>query len=294
MRPIPAALALLLSLGACATTQMANGDIGARDPNEGFNREIWGVNQAIDQGLIRPVAQVYRTITPEPARRGLARVLDNLTEPWSFINNLLQGKPGRAIRNLGRFIVNSTIGVGGLADHATDLGIAPADEDFGQTLASWGVGDGGYLVVPLLGPSTTRDALGSVVSLFANPTTIFLQQEAGFSDLEVTAVRATEIVSTRAELIESGFDTFLETSADPYAAARSAFFQRREAAILDYDAAGLEGVDATEDAAFEAAVEELEADEEELAPEPPVEPPVIPPPDVPEAPENGAGSGGER
>jgi phospholipid-binding lipoprotein MlaA len=287
---LPTLLLLALfsgTLGACATTYEGPHGLADRDPYEEFNRDIWSANQAVDGAVIRPVSDVYRTITPAPARRGLTNVLRNLAEPWSFINNLLQGKPGRALRNLGRFIVNTTVGVGGLADVATEIGIEPAPEDFGQTLAVWGVGDGGYRIVPVLGPSTGRDLVGSIIGFIANPVTIFLDTELGFSTEELWAVRGAEIIDTRANLTESGGDAFLETAADPYAAARSAFFQRREAEILDLDTASIgEG----EDAAFEAALEDIEI-EDEPAPESPeneglnpeMDPDTEPAGEVPEA-----------
>ncbi|QLC26882.1 VacJ family lipoprotein [Parasphingopyxis algicola] len=262
----------MLFLGACATTQAGPNGIADRDPHEEFNRDMWAVNQGIDTVAIRPVTEVYRTITPQPARRGIANVFRNLTEPWSFINNLLQGKPGRALRNLGRFIINSTIGVGGLADHATDLGIEPAPEDFGQTLAAWGVGDGGYVMNPFLGPSTQRDTVGTIVDFVANPVTIFFDRGLNLTTQEQWGIRAGSIISTRSELIDAGVDDFLESSADPYAAARSAYFQRRENEILNYDTAGFaaDGDDLSEgeDAAFEAALEDIEdiEDTEDLAP----------------------------
>lgn len=256
----------LLSAG-CATTQAGEGGLADRDPREGFNRGMWEFNEAIDTVAIRPVSEVYRTVTPRPARRGLSRILSNLTEPWSFINNLLQGKPDRAARNLGRFVVNSTIGVGGLADHATDLGIPEAPEDFGQTLAEWGVGDGGYSVNPLLGPSTGRDTVGSIVNFIANPTSLVFDRALDLTNTEQTAIRAVEVIDTRATLTDSGYDAFLESSADPYAAARSAYFQRREAAIEDADTAGLptgeDDLESAEDAAMDAALEELEAENAE-------------------------------
>jgi phospholipid-binding lipoprotein MlaA len=208
-----------------------------RDQHEEFNRDMWAVSQGIDTVLISPAADVYRTIAPQPARRGLSNVFRNLTEPWSFVNNLLQGQPDRALRNLGRFIVNSTIGVGGLADHATELGIEPAPEDFGQTLAVWGVGDGGYVMNPFLGPSTQRDTFGAIVDFLANPVTIFFDRGLNLTTMEQWGIRGVSIISTRSDLTEGGIDAFLESSADPYAAARSAFFQSREAAILNYDMA---------------------------------------------------------
>jgi len=262
LRKLLIALLLMVFLSACATTQDGPNGIANRDPHEEFNRDMWAVNREIDSVAIRPVTEVYRTIMPQPARRGLSNVFRNLTEPWSFINNVLQGRPGRAVRNLGRFIVNSTIGVGGLADHATDLGIEPAPEDFGQTLAVWGVGDGGYVMNPLLGPSTQRDTLGTIVDFVANPVSIFFDRDLNLTTGEQWAIRGMGIVNTRSELIDVGVDDFLGSSADPYAAARSALFQRRETEILNYDTTGFTGgggdLGESEDAAFEAAMEEME------------------------------------
>lgn len=270
MRKLLTSLLLMLFLSACATTMAGPNGMADRDQHEEFNRDMWAVNQGIDTVLISPTADVYRAITPQPARRGIANVFRNLTEPWSFINNLLQGRPDRALRNLGRFIVNSTIGVGGLADHATAMGIEPAPEDFGQTLAVWGVGDGGYVMNPLLGPSTQRDTFGAIVDFVANPVSIFFSRSLNLTTQEQWGIRAANIISTRAELKEGGMDAFLESSADPYAAARSAFFQSREAAILNYDTASLAGdsddLGLAEDAAFEAAFDDIE-DFEEAAPE---------------------------
>lgn len=276
MRKLLTILFMALCLGACATTQAGPNGIADRDPHEEFNRGMWAVNQGIDTVAVRPVTEVYRAITPTPARRGIANVFRNLTEPWSFINNLLQGRPGRALRNLGRFIINSTIGVGGLADHATDLGIPPAPEDFGQTLAVWGVGDGGYVMNPLLGPSTQRDTVGTIVDFIANPVSIFFDRGLRLTTTEQWAIRGMGIVNTRSELIDAGVDDFLESSADPYAATRSAFFQRRDSEILNYDTAGFSGEDGalseSEDAAFEAALEEMDEEFDTGEDAAPVEP----------------------
>lgn len=273
MRNLVAILALIL-LGACATTQNGPNGVADRDPREGFNRAVWDFNQAIDGAVIRPASDIYRAAVPRPARRGIMRILSNLGEPFSAINNLLQGKPERALNNLGRFVVNSTIGVGGLADHATDLGLEPTPEDFGQTLAVWGVGDGGYVVLPLLGPSTVRDGVGVAVDQLANPYRVAIREFVRPSTIERIGITATEIVNARSQVTESGVDAFLETSADPYAAARAAYFARREAAILDYDLSGMsgeEGAGATgDDASFEAAIDEMS--------EPPPEPPATDPP----------------
>ncbi|MDX3885232.1 MULTISPECIES: MlaA family lipoprotein [Sphingomonas] len=247
-------------LAGCATTQKsAATDLeasGPRDPLEGFNRAVWGFNQTLDKVAMKPVSTVYRTITPRAARRGILHVFDNLTEPWSFVNNLLQGKPGRAVNNLGRFVVNTTIGVGGLADHATGLGIKPAPEDFGQTLAAWGVKSSTYIVLPLFGPSTIRDGIGTGVGMFADPVNICLRECTDLSWTERMIPDVVNLVSIRANLTETGADTLLNTSLDPYATARSAYFQRRAAEIADQ--AGDAG--SASDADVDAAIKELDAD----------------------------------
>lgn len=224
-------LLVAATLSACATTGDQAG-LDRRDPYEGFNRGVWGFNQAVDTVAIKPVTTVYRTVAPVPARRGITRIFANLAEPLSFINGLLQGKPDRAFNSLGRFLINSTLGVGGLADHATAMGMPETQEDFGQTLAVWGMRESPYLVLPLLGPTTVRDGVGTVVSSMASPVGVVLN-EVGATATEHHAARAARIVDVRSQLIDAGVDATLKSSADPYAATRSAFFQRREAEIAD-------------------------------------------------------------
>jgi phospholipid-binding lipoprotein MlaA len=236
--------AIALTLSACATT--GTDRLAERDPWEGFNRGVWAVNRGADKVIAKPVTQVYRAVTPKPARDGVRNFFANVTEPWSFINNILQGKGDRAIRNLGRFVVNTTIGIGGLFDHATRFGVQPATEDFGQTLAVWGANGGPYVMLPLLGPSTLRDGVGTGVAFYGDPYSVCLS-ECGLPKGVPTALTGARIISARNELIESGADNFLESSLDPYAAARSAFLQRRRAEILDQ-----EGDDAAAEAAAAA------------------------------------------
>lgn len=240
---------LALLLAGCATTRNA-AEKTEGDPLEGFNRAVWGFNQGVDKVVMKPASTVYRTVTPPPVRRGILHIFDNLTEPWSFVNNLLQGKPGRAMNNLGRFVINTTIGVGGLADHATDLGLKRTPEDFGQTLASWGVKDSAYLVLPLLGPSTVRDGIGTGVATFADPVNVCLRECTNLSPVERWAPRAVQLLAVRADLTDSGADTLLQTSLDPYATARSAYFQRRAAEIADQDGGATGATDADVDAAL--------------------------------------------
>ena len=227
---VPLAGALVLS--ACATP--GRYELAQRDPLEKFNRGVWAVNQGADKVLIKPVTKVYRAVAPRPVRQGVSNVFANLTEPWSFVNNVLQGKGDRAGRNFARFLINSTIGIAGLWDPASKLGARPAPEDLGQTLGVWGVNGGPYLVLPLLGPSTLRDGVGSGVAAFVDPVKYAINH----ADINVWYKRgylAAYIINTRSDLIESGGDAFLESSLDPYAAARSAYLQLRTAEIADRD-----------------------------------------------------------
>jgi phospholipid-binding lipoprotein MlaA len=266
---------------AALAASAANGDEAPaqRDPLEGFNRAMWGLNMGLDKVIVKPVSSVYRTITPRPARRGLSRVLSNLTEPFSFINGLLQGKTDRAFNSLGRFVVNTTIGVAGLGDPASKMGMKPTPEDFGQTLAHWGVKSSAYLVLPLLGPSTIRDGVGTGVAFFADPYRIGLR-ESGLSTWEQRGVNAGEVISARSDLTEAGGDTFLATSLDSYAVARSAYLQRRQAAIADEDGAGASAGtggtgtgSATDDAALNAAVADIREQQGATGETPPADAP---------------------
>lgn len=233
---------MAVALSACATTAGTD-RLAERDPWEGFNRGVWAVNRGVDKVVAKPVTQVYRAVTPKPARDGVRNFFANVGEPWSFINNILQGNVDRAVRNLGRFVVNTTAGVGGLFDHASRAGIAPASEDFGQTLAAWGANGGPYVMLPLLGPSTLRDGVGTGIGFLGDPYSV-CTRECDLPNGVPTGLTAAQIISVRNELIESGADNFLESSLDPYAAARSAFLQRRRAEILNQE---------NDDAAAEAA-----------------------------------------
>ncbi|MEH3105885.1 MAG: VacJ family lipoprotein [Sphingomonas fennica] len=240
-RLIPAAIALAL-LGGCATAP-GQYRLAERDPLEKVNRGIWGFNQAVDKVALKPAASVYRTITPRPARQGISNALANLTEPWSFVNNLAQGKGKRAMRTLARFLLNSTVGLGGLIDQASRIGLRPAREDFGQTLARWGVNGGPYVVLPILGPSTLRDGVGTGVAWVGDPVNAAIRSDE-VSNTARLVYRGVQVVSARSDLAESGGDAFLNSSLDPYAAARSAYLQSRRAAIVDQEGAAASPDDA--------------------------------------------------
>jgi phospholipid-binding lipoprotein MlaA len=231
--PLIAALSLMLLAGGCATVP-GQDRLAQRDPLEKFNRGVWSVNMAADKVVIKPASSVYRAVAPKPVRSGVSNFFSNVTEPWSFVNNMLQGKPKRAMQNLGRFVLNTTVGVGGLFDVASKNGIAPAYEDFGQTMARWGVNGGPYLVLPLLGPSTLRDGVGSAVAFGADPINIGIR-ESDVSNTAALGYRGVMVIDARSQLTDSGGDAFLKSSLDPYATARSAYLQRRRAAILDQE-----------------------------------------------------------
>lgn len=260
MRVLPILfLVAATTLGGCATTG-DRASLDPRDPMEGFNRGMWDFNQGVDKALIKPTSQVYRAVTPVPARRGFSRLLANLTEPLNAINSLLQGRPDRAFNSLGRFLVNTTIGVGGLADHATDLGLPPTPEDFGQTLAVWGVKDSSYLVLPIFGPSTIRDAIGTGTEFAVVPINIVLD-ELGASSGVKYGVTGAQVLQVRSDAIDGGVDSLLETSADPYATARDAYFQRRAAEIANREGGSLSSQE--EEQLLNQALEEGQAASEE-------------------------------
>jgi phospholipid-binding lipoprotein MlaA len=240
-------IAIASTLTACTTANIGQDRLAERDPLQKVNRGVFAVNMFADKVVVKPVTQAYRTVAPKPARQGISNFFNNVEEPFSFINNLLQGHGDRALRNLGRFVVNSTIGIGGLFDPATKHGIKAAPEDLGQTFAAWGMNGGPFLMLPLLGPSTMRDGVGFGIAQFADPYHA-CQTYCGLPHHVPLALTGVELISVRAELIENGADAFLESSLDPYAAMRSAYLQNRRAEILNLD-----GDDAAAQAAAEAA-----------------------------------------
>lgn len=206
------------------------------DPWEGFNRTIFGFNDTADDVFFVPAAKAYRATTPKAGRRGIRRFLANLGSPSVFVNDLLQGQFGRAGKTLSRFAINSTIGAGGFADPAGQMGIDGHSEDFGQTLAVWGVSSGPYLVLPLLGPSSPRDAFGSIVEIGLNPLTYVRTPPANAARLSLAG---TTLLSAR----ENVLDPLAEIEAnslDYYSSFRSFYTQARAREIrngvADYDA----------------------------------------------------------
>jgi phospholipid-binding lipoprotein MlaA len=271
-------------LAGCTTAHVGTDRLAERDPLEKFNRGIWSVNQGLDKVVMKPVTTVYRTVTPKPARQGITNFFSNLSEPWSMINNVLQGHTRRAAHNLARFIVNTTAGFGGLFDNATRAGITPAPEDLGQTFAAWGMNGGPYLMLPLFGPSTMRDGIGFGIAQFADPYGA-CKTYCGLPRHVPLALTGVQLLSIRSGLMDSGADAFLESSLDPYAAARSAYLQTRRAEILNQ-----EGDEAAAEAAAAADAEANPIGPETAAPpktaapalSAPAETPASPPPASPQ------------
>ncbi|GIX21775.1 MAG: hypothetical protein KatS3mg121_0558 [Gammaproteobacteria bacterium] len=223
-RPSRALATLLLSCAAgCASL---SGPPPEHDPWERFNRSVFAFNESLDRHVLEPVARGYRRVTPDAVETGIANVFANLGELRNTLNNLLQGKPGASLGSLGRFLVNGTLGLGGLFDVATPLGLERHDEDFGQTLGRWGIGPGPYLVLPLLGPSTLRDGGGRIADRGVDLVRTIEDDELRWG------LRALDAVQTRARLLEAG-ELLDEAALDPYVFTREAYLQRRRAQVHD-------------------------------------------------------------
>jgi phospholipid-binding lipoprotein MlaA len=216
-------LCCLAALGGCAT---APGRTVNDDRWEGFNRGVYKFNDAIDRAGLKPVAKGYKKITPQWMRTGVSNFFANLEYPTVILNQFLQGKGKLGLRDTGRFLVNTTLGIGGLFDVATHMGLERNDEDFGQTLAKWGVSSGPYLMLPLFGPSSLRDAPSHIVEYFFDPSTYWdIPWEAQWGQ------RGLNVIQTRAGLLT--LDPTLQRAFDPYAFIRDAWVQQREFAIFD-------------------------------------------------------------
>lgn len=231
---LAAALLLGLAVAGCAarpdpTDPEAVAEFEqTNDPLEPLNRGLYVVNDGLDTLLIRPAAEAYRIFIPPEIRTSVRNMLGNLRSPVILLNDVLQGETQRAGTTLGRFVLNTTLGVGGLFDVATGFGLPGHGEDFGQTLAVWGAEEGPYLFLPVLGPSNPRDLIGTGVDAVSNPFT-WISGDAWLDT--VTAVRiGLQALDTREGLIEP-LDALRQGSLDPYAALRSAYRQRRAAEI---------------------------------------------------------------
>ncbi len=196
------------------------------DPLEGLNRATFKVNETVDDYVLKPVAKGYQAVTPGFVRSGVSNAFSNIGDVGTSVNNLLQGKPSNAISDVGRFLVNSTLGVLGLFDVATPMGLEKHDEDFGQTLGLWGLDSGPYLVLPLLGPSTVRDAVSKVADSYTGYARYIQNVPARNS------TQALGIVNLRADLLNTT-STLDEASLDKYQFIRDAYLQRRLSQVYD-------------------------------------------------------------
>ena len=210
----------LMMLGGCASTG------NPRDPLEPMNRGIYHFNDGVDHLLIKPAAELYNGLLPQFVRTGVSNFFANINDVIVALNNLLQGKFLNAVSDVGRIAVNTTAGLLGFIDVATEIGLEKNNEDFGQTLGYWGVGDGPYLVLPFLGPSSFRDTVGLVGDIYAWPIT-YVKPPRSRNQLA-----GGRFLSRRAELLDTS--KILETAAlDPYEFLRDAYLQRRRNLVYD-------------------------------------------------------------
>jgi phospholipid-binding lipoprotein MlaA len=214
-----------LMLAGCAT--LPSGKPDPRDPLERFNRSMFAFNDALDKTVARPVAKAYVKVAPRFVRTGVSNVFNNLNTLGTAVNDVLQGKMKQAGRDSARFLMNSTLGLGGLFDPASASGLELNDEDFGQTFGKWGVKPGPYLMLPLLGPSTFRDSFGKLADQFTYP--VYWLED----DSTRLIIRGVSLLDMRADLLD--LDEQLDQSYDRYAFVRNAWLQRREFQVKDGD-----------------------------------------------------------
>lgn len=212
--------ALMLALSASQVLAAESQEV---DPWEGFNRAMFSFNEGLDRAVVKPVTQGYRFIMPDFAEQGVHNFFENIGDVKTFFNNVLQGKPKEASEDLGRVIVNTTIGIGGLFDVASAFGIPKHDEDFGQTLGAWGVESGPYLVLPLFGPSSLRDGVGRIPDMMVDPI-----QQVSDDDTRL-GLQVLRVIDTRSQLLEAEG----VISGDRYTFIRDAYLQRREYQVND-------------------------------------------------------------
>ncbi|PMR67691.1 MlaA family lipoprotein [Halomonas heilongjiangensis] len=220
-RRLSTLLAVVL-LAGCASTAAVE-ERHPDDPWEGFNRRVFVFNDALDRAVLKPVARGYRRVTPQPVQTGVGNFFSNLGEIRTALNSVLQGKPGNAGIATSRFLINTTVGIGGLWDFATHMEITGREEDFGQTLGAWGVGEGAYLVLPFLGPSTVRDTAGLPLDMYTYPVTYVEDDKVRYG---LTGLR---IVDTRAGLLDQ--EELIR--GDRYSFIRDAWLQRRRFEVSD-------------------------------------------------------------
>ena len=228
MRAVFAMSALLIA-GACATPGPGEAPDGIFDPNEAENRRVHAFNRKIDEKLLKGSGDGMSKAVPAPVRAGVGNFADTVSLPQTVVNQVLQGRLGRATRNTLRFSVNATLGLGGILDVASDLGLPEDDSDFGETLHVWGVPEGAYMELPLLGPSTERDAVGKFVDLFTDPLGYVVPAPKRHIG---KVARITDKVIARGEFGDT-VDSIYYDSADSYAQLRLIYLQNRRHELGD-------------------------------------------------------------
>jgi phospholipid-binding lipoprotein MlaA len=248
VRALPPAVlvaALAVALAGCTTIRESRGGPGQRlDPWENWNRKVFNFNEDLDRAVLKPVATVYSDILPQPVRRGVTNFFANFADAWSAINNMLQGKFTLGFEDVTRVTTNSLFGMAGVFDVAAEMGLDRHYEDFGQTLGHYGVGAGAYVVLPVLGPSTVRDAGALVLDLRATPAIIVDETNTAIG------LGLLQLINTRASLL-GATRVIDEISLDKYTFVRDAYLQRRRSLVFDGDVP--ETPPAPEDAASAAA-----------------------------------------
>lgn len=217
------AIALSSMVAGCATATN-------KDPLEGVNRGIYKFNDVADRGLIKPVATAYKTVAPSPIRKGISNFFSNIGTLTTVVNDLLQLKFAHAFTDAGRFVINSTFGLAGFIDVASMDNIEKRNEDFGQTLGHWGVGSGAYLVLPFIGPSTARDAVGLAVDTVTSDPITYTHN---IGEIRLhNQLRTAQLIDKRTQLLDAT-DIVDNASIDPYAFLRDAYLQRRASLVQD-------------------------------------------------------------
>jgi phospholipid-binding lipoprotein MlaA len=244
----------LLSVSACVTLP-PNSQRVPQDPWESWNRGVYRINDKVDRAIAAPVARTYVRIVPSPIRTGVSNFFSNLDTPTVMINDALQGKFLAAANDLGRFVLNSTVGLAGILDPATSAGLDRNDEDFGQTLGHWGVHPGPFVELPIFGPSDLRDAPGKVVDSYTNPRQYIKNSYVKYG------LYLPSLVNTRAHLLP--LDETLKRVYDPYAFVRDAYLQRRAYLVSDGKV--------TEEPLVDPGADDLDSDKPPPAPPPPPE-----------------------
>jgi phospholipid-binding lipoprotein MlaA len=211
---------------AAQAAQLPEPQANPADPWERFNRSVFSFNDVIDRHVLIPIARVYLKVVPEPVSRAFANMVSNVGDAWSVVNHVLQGKPRQATEMGMRFSVNTVLGLGGVLDIASEMGLERQSEDFGQTLGVWGVPTGPYLVIPLLGPSDVRDGLA--LPLDRTVSLANLSGEAA-NKYSLTFI---ELVHTRSRLLNAS-SVLDQVALDRYSFVRDSFLARRRSAVFD-------------------------------------------------------------